>query len=160
MFLVLVMTENLWVSHCLLFLSSVLRRLFILLHVYYWWWVAEHHGQIGHLLGEVLWLILVYYYPQIYYQWLYLIHFGFLLQNLLYEIDYKLLIRKINVFSGCCQGDNLCLCPHILKIQFLVYINISSYHLVFLRNWLKSPVGALYMLKTINLDAPVSSSTA
>ena len=59
--------------------------------------------------------------------------FAFLLQNLLYEMDYKLLTKKINVFSGFSQGDNPCLCLHILqvKIQFLVYINISRYHLVF-----------------------------
>jgi hypothetical protein len=41
----------------------------------------------------------VYYYPQIYYHWLYLIYFVFLLQSLLYAIDYKLLIMRIVVFS-------------------------------------------------------------
>jgi hypothetical protein len=49
--------------------------------------------------------------------------------------------------------------PHIknLVVGLYKYFKVSS---SFLRNLLKSPVGALDMLKTINLDAPVYSSPA
>jgi hypothetical protein len=121
MFLALVMTGSLWVFLYLLFLFSVLRRLFLLLLIYYWWWVTERYGQTDHLLKELVRLILIYYYPRIYFQWLCLICFQFWFKNLLYKIGYKLLIRKINIFSDCCHGDNLCLCLHIIGIQVLIF---------------------------------------
>jgi len=49
--------------------------------------------------------------------------------------------------------------PHIKNSVFGLYkyFKVSS---SFLRNRLKSPIGTLYMLKSIRLDALVSSSTA
>jgi hypothetical protein len=89
------------------------------MHICYELWKTDHHGQIGHLLGEMYKMNLGYYYPQIYYQWLYLIYFVFWFQNLLYAIDYMLLIMRtvygtmllIN-FKTCvaayvCHGDLL-----------------------------------------------------
>jgi hypothetical protein len=55
---------------------------------------------------------LFYCYPQIYYQWQYLSHFEFLLQNLLRVTDYMLLIMRLVVFVSWFQLDNLCLYLH------------------------------------------------
>jgi hypothetical protein len=59
-----------------------------------------------------------------------LIRFGFLSQNSLYEIDYKLLIRNINVFSGCSQGDNPCLCVKNSVVGLYKYFKVSSSFLI------------------------------
>jgi hypothetical protein len=64
---------------------------------------------------------LVYYYRQKYYQWLYMIYFVFLLQNLLYEIDYMWLImfnisavRLIgSLFSDTISTDNI----HLIDVM-------------------------------------------
>jgi hypothetical protein len=50
-------------------------------------------------------MTLVYSYPQIYYQWLYWIYFVFLLQNLLYAIDYMLL--KMRTFGFFCTVNEI-----------------------------------------------------
>jgi hypothetical protein len=74
-------------------------------------------------------MILVYYYPQIYYQWLYLICFVFLLQNFLCAIDYMLLImRKVFFFSVAFSETIVFMSPHIKNSVFgsYRYFKVSS----------------------------------
>ena len=57
----------------------------------------------SHLLWEIHRIHLVCCYSQIYYQWQYLSHFEFLVQNLLCITDYTLLIRASCFFFSCLQ---------------------------------------------------------
>ena len=118
MYLVLVVSESLWTYSYWLVFSFAFSKFCFLMHICYWLWETEHHGQIGCLLGEMYKTTLVYYYPQIRYQCLYLIYFVFLLQNVLYATDYIVLIVRTVGFFGYFQWYVLCWCLHKLKINF------------------------------------------
>jgi hypothetical protein len=102
-----------------------------MLHMYYWWWVTEHHVQTGRpfIKGDVTVDSNLLLSTKILSMAL-LDLFCILIAESTVSNRLWVVNKEDNFFFRCSQGDNLCLCVHIIEIQFLVYANISRYHLV------------------------------